>query len=341
VNVLVVGGSGLMGSAVCAELTRAGHEVTVLSRHRPAPDRPQEGGPAGACGAGAGEWVAGDVRLPGLGLTAAAAARLRGRVTHVVSCAGSVALDTGPRAALDVHLRGTENVLAFARACPRLRCVLHVSSVLVFGRCPHPVGNGDLDVGQRFRNWYEFGKFAAERAVRDAPDVPVCVLRLGPLLGVDGPVRPRSGLGVLSALPHVLAGRTLPLVRCGRFPSYAGDVTAAAQVVRRLLERAEPGRTWTWFDPRRPSLAAVLAALCAPWGVVPRIVDAPALVGLARLAAPVLGVPRQVCDYLAPWVVLAPDVLADLPFAPPSCPDRYLERTGRMLREHGSALAGG
>lgn len=345
-NVVVVGGSGLLGGAVTVELTRAGHRVTVLSRRRPpalAGDRSGPGEPAlvPAGRRGDAAWMSADVRRAGLGLDRDVSAALRARVTHVVSCFGSVALDAGPQTAVDLHARGTEHVLAFARSCPRLRCLLHVSSVLVFGRCPHTVGNADLDVGQRFRNWYEFGKFAAERAVRAAGDLPVCVLRLGPVLGADGPVLPRCGHGVLSALPHVLSGRTLPIARLGRFPSYAGDASAAAVVVRRLLERAEVGHTWTWFDPECPTLAQVLAALCAPWGVVPRIVDVPMLGQLARLAAPAFGIPRQVCDYLAPWVSLDPGILSDLPFAPPSCPNRYLERTGQALREHAVNVMGG
>ncbi|HET8662165.1 MAG TPA: SDR family oxidoreductase [Micromonosporaceae bacterium] len=333
-RVLVVGGTGVLGAAVVAELARHGHEVRVLSRRPPA----GAAAPAGASSPPGAEWVAGDVRRPGFGLPPADAARLSEQTTHVVSCFGSVAVAEGPRTAVDLHLRGTQRLIEFARGCPHLRAVVHVSSVLVFGRCQGTVGNADLQVGQAFRNWYEYGKFLAETAWQEADGVPVRVLRLGPVLGADGPVAPSTRSGILTALPAALSGLPLPVARRGDFPCYVTDSTAAAQVVRAALEHEPVGGTWTWYDPAAPTLNATLTALCSAWGVIPRIVAAPGLVSAVRLAAPVLGLPREVCDYLSPWPRLAAGILDELPVPLPVSPPRYVERTGELLRAHSLGL---
>lgn len=322
-TVLVVGGTGVLGSAVVAELTGRGFPVTVMSRHRPP---------------GTADWVFGDVTHPRLGLAEDTAGALRDRVTHIVACFGSVDTAAGPGEVLRVHSRGTDNLLAFARSCPGLRCYVHVSSVLVFGRCPDPVRNDDLDVGQRFRSWYEYGKFLAEATVRAAGDVPYRIVRFGPILGADSPVLPSWRNGIVAALPYLLKGLPAPIADRGEFPCYVGEAGAAATVVSEAATREPRQDTWTWFDPDLPTLNNTLTALCQAWGVVPRIVDLPALRALGHLVGPRLGLPRTLSAYLTPWVRLDRRVLGDLPMPAPSCPPRYLERTGQALRDRSKEL---
>jgi nucleoside-diphosphate-sugar epimerase len=325
VSVLVVGGSGYLGRAVCLALEAAGHQVVALSR---------------SGGASAGEPVRGDATRYNLGLSRELLTRTRAETTHIVSCFGSVDWGSGPAGALDLHAAGTRSVLRFAGECRRLSGLVHVSSLLVLGRAEGRVGNRELYVGQRFRNWYEYGKYAAEALVRGSP-IPSTILRFGPLLGPDPAGRPLGARdGLLAAVPFLVQGYPVHLERGGGFPCYTGDVTGAAAVVVRAVERAATGSTWTWFDPELPSLASVLHALCRPWGRVPRIVDARLIGVLQRLVAGRVGVPPALLDYTEPWFDVDPAVLAQIPDGPPSCRPGYLDATGQALRQPGSDLTG-
>lgn len=315
-RVLVVGASGVVGGAIASRLARSGADVVAASRRGLAPE---------------GEPVALDVTAPGLGLAASVSESLRSSLTHVVSCFGSVDWDSTPRTALETHARGTDHLLDFAQRCPRLERFVHVSSVLVFGRARGPVDNRVLDVGQAFRNWYEYGKYLAELAVR-ARDLPWRVVRLGPILGVSEGRVPDPRHGLLAALPHLLRGYPAHLERRGRFPCYVGDVEAASGVVTAAVVAGGASSTWTWFDAALPSLADVLAALSQAWGVVPRLLDLPVLEPVSRLLAERLGLPAALLDYARPWFDLAASVLGDLPDGLPECRPGYVEQTGEALR---------
>lgn len=319
---LVVGGSGFLGGAVAAALEREGLDVLCLSR-------------SGTAEVGRG--VTGDVRLPDLGLDRAAAAEVRDGLTHVVSCFGSVDWSSGPRLA-ELHLQGTRNVLRFATASPGLERLVHVSSVLALGRARGVQDNTRLDVGQRFRTWYEFAKFVAEREVRDADGVPRRIVRFGPILGVGADGAPSAEFGLTAAVPLLLRGYPVHLADHGRFPCWVGEVGAAGSVAARAALDADSPGTWTWFDARRPTLASVLTAVCSAWGVVPRIVDLRAWGRASRLLARPLGAPEALLHYAQPWVDVDPAVLDELPSDLPGCPPGYLEATGAALRTHTGEL---
>lgn len=316
-TVLVLGGTGFLGAAVAAAFERRGADVVCLSRSGGAP---------------AGRGVTGDVRLPDLGLAPAAAAELRAEVTHVVSCFGSVDWRTGPRLA-ELHEAGTRNALAFARSCGRLERFAHVSSVLALGRARGAVSNRELDVGQSFRNWYECAKFLAERAVREEREAPWRVVRLGPVLGVGVSGAPSAAEGILAVLPPLLRGYPVHLADHGEWPCYPCEVGAAAEVVvRAATDPDDAGEAWTYWDERDQTLAQALVALCAGWGVMPRIVSLrPLRVAALALARP-LGVPESLLGYDEPWVELDAGARDDLPDDLPACPGGYLEETGAALR---------
>lgn len=324
-SVLVVGGSGYLGRAVCLALEASGHQVVALSR-------------SGRVAAG--EGARGDAARHNLGLRGEQLALARAQTTHIVSCFGSVDWASGPATAVDLHTAGTRNVLRFAGGCSRLSGLVHVSSLLVLGRAEGRVANRELYVGQRFRNWYEYGKYAAEALIRSSP-IPSTVLRFGPLLGPDPAGQaPSTRHGLLAAVPLLAQGYPVHLERGGDFRCYAGDVAGAAQLVVRAVERPAAGSTWSWFDPGLPSLASVLHALCRPLGVVPKIVNAPLIGRLQRLVAARAGVPPALLDYTAPWFDVDPAVLAQIPGGAPHCRPGYLDATGRLLRRPGSDLTG-
>jgi nucleoside-diphosphate-sugar epimerase len=320
---LVVGGSGLLGGAVVAALCARDVDVVCMSRSSEPP-----------CGG----WVRGDVRVPGLGLDAAVAEELRDGLTHIVSCFGSVDWRSGPGLALDLHERGTRNVLELAAGCPDLERFVHVSSVLALGRADGPVSGGELELGQGFRSWYDYGKFLAERAVREDRAFERRVVRLGPVLGVTAHAAPSTEHGIAAIVPFLLRGYPISIADRGAFPAYVCDAaTAGAVTAAAVLDEPGPD-VWTFFDHRHYSVAQVLAALCSPWGVMPRIVDVPGLRLMTRLASKPLGVPAALLEYAEPWVAIAPDVLDALPPGLPRCPDGYIEASGAALRARAADL---
>lgn len=326
-TVLVIGGSGYLGAEVCAALEAADEQVLALSRSGTAL---------------AGKGVAGDVSRHRFGLTDREYAALLAETTHVVTAFGSVDWGAGPDDAVNLHAAGVRNVLRFARQARDLRGLVHVSSLLVFGRAEGRVGNRELYVGQKFRNWYEYGKYYAETLVRAAStDVPTTILRFGPLLGRS---RLRPGVdaraGLLACVPSMLRGYPVHLERRGEFRSYAGEVSVAAQLVARAVRTPATGQTWTWYDPEEPSLADVFVGICRPWRRLPRIVDAGRLHHAQRWLGPRLGLPRAMLDYTGPWFDIDPDVLRQLPGGAPACPPGYLEATGEALAHHSSTMTG-
>lgn len=319
---LVAGGTGLVGSAAAIALEKAGFEVVCLTRSGDAP---------------AGRGLAGDVRLPGLGLRRASVRELRG-VTHVVSCFGSVDWRAGPRDARDLHMSGTRSLLEFAGGCESLERFVHISSILALGRAEGRLEGEELELGQRFRSWYDYAKFLAEREVRREWPFPRRVLRLGPVLGTTPWTVPEPGAGLPAVVPFLLQGYPLAIERRGVFPSYVCDAMTAGEVaLRALLEDAGPA-VWTWFDDRMWSVAQVLSALCSAWAVVPRLVEFPGLRPLSRALARRVGVPPPLLRYAEPWVDVPATVLERLPGDLPRCPDGYLEATGAALRERPAEL---
>ncbi|ONK10131.1 SDR family oxidoreductase [Streptomyces sp. MP131-18] len=317
-NVLILGGSGYLGAAVAQACAASGAEVRVLSRSGRAI---------------AGEAVRGDIRMPRLGLPARELARVREETTHVVLCFGSVSWTSGPGEALETHSSGMRSVLTFLRGLPALRQAVHVSSLLALGRAQGRVTNRELYTGQRFRNWYEYGKYCAERHVRDSQqDLPIGIVRFGPVLGPDPRGgRPDTEHGLPKVFPHLLAGYPVHLASRGDFPCWVTDVTSAADLVWKALSAPIGRSTWTWFDPARPTLGEVFTEVCRPWGVVPKIVEARPLGRFTRFIGERVGTPRELADYAEPWFDLDPGVLDDIPGPWPVPEADYLAATGRAL----------
>src|SRR5439155_6004408 len=118
-NVLVVGGSGYLGSGIASACQRGGARVRVVSRRGTAPF---------------GDGLCGDARLPRLGLSGEALARVRAETTHAVLSFGPVAWTSSPGEAMETHASGIRSTLAFLRELPALEQAVHVSSLLALGR---------------------------------------------------------------------------------------------------------------------------------------------------------------------------------------------------------------
>jgi thioester reductase-like protein len=128
--------------------------------------------------------VAGDIERSGLGMSEAAAERLRREASIVVHCAASVSFELPLDESRRVNVGGTLNVAAFARTCERLERFTYVSTAYVAGEPGGVFREDELAVGQSFRNAYERSKFEAEVALRsEAGDLPLQILRPSIVVG--------------------------------------------------------------------------------------------------------------------------------------------------------------
>src|SRR4029077_5930473 len=85
----------------------------------------------------------------------------------------SVPRDAGMR----VNVDGTRHVLDFAERCSSLRRFQYVSTCYVSGRYDGVFREEDLEVGQRFNNFYEETKYLAEIEVRKRSGLPYTIYR--------------------------------------------------------------------------------------------------------------------------------------------------------------------
>jgi thioester reductase-like protein len=125
----------------------------------------------------------GDLTAGALGMSAGDRAWL-GRccrsILHAGACVHFHAGSDGEPWKTNVH--GTEHVLQLCRRLG-LQSLHHVSTAFVCGDRAGPIGEEDLDCGQRFHNAYEGSKCAAERLLRQATGVQVTVYRPAVIVG--------------------------------------------------------------------------------------------------------------------------------------------------------------
>lgn len=172
-KVLVTGGGGFLGHAICKQLAAAGHSVRTFSRSRhPALDELKV------------EQRSGDIASMDLVIDAS-----RG-VDAIVHCAAKVAPWGALEDFYETNVRGTDNVLA--------ACELNEIGRLVFTSSPSVVQNGTDQEGitevapyaQPFMNAYAQTKALAEQRVlaANSPQLATVVLRPQIVWGPDDPV---------------------------------------------------------------------------------------------------------------------------------------------------------
>ncbi|HMB68885.1 MAG TPA: SDR family oxidoreductase [bacterium] len=240
-TILVTGGAGAVGRDVVAELHRRepSAEIILLLRaasplelHRRMADLRHACRPARLTA------LRGDVTLPDLGLAAAVRDGVAARVTHVIHGAACIDLAQTDESAQRVNVGGTREVLRFARRCPRLRRLAHVSTAYVAGDRSGVIREDELDAGQSFRNAYERSKRDAERCIRAAArELPVLVFRPGIVVGRDSALdRPlRAILGGRLRVTEEHARTRLDVVPVDR---------VARAIVELTLGEARPGTTY-------------------------------------------------------------------------------------------------
>lgn len=287
-NVLLTGFTGNLGLEIARQLTS--HRVLALVRDA-------------TTVAEDGEVVRIEGTLESLPLGIAA------EVEAIVHAAASTAFRAPLADLRRVNAEGTARLLGYARACPRLRRFIHLSTTCVCGDMGGTIPEAPLPGRPGFVNAYEESKWEAEQAVL-ASGLPAEIARLSIVAGseIDGSVR-RPG-----ALHH-----TLYWIFKGLIPMLPGlgdsrvDVIstefAAAGVAALLRADSNPGRivhiSAGEHAPRLAELVRFLAELFARhhrgWAsgavAAPAIVDAETFAlfeAAARQSGDVLF--RRVCD---------------------------------------------
>lgn len=261
-------------------------------------------------GSGTVRVIAGDITLPGLGLTKEDRSRLEGTLT-LFHLAAIYDLKIGRRRALEVNLGGTRRVLDLASRLPALRRLVYFSSCYVAG-CRRGVIAEDELASTAFRNAYEATKHAAEVEVRRWMDqLPLTIVRPAIVTGVqdtgetskyDGPYMVVDRLAALERAGQLHLASWLPGVGRGRgwLHTVPVDHVASAAVSLAGTPAAE-GRTVHLAPPSPPTTDELIAAIRqafeipAPTWRIPRRC-AKALLTLPGLAQ-LLGIPHQLLDY--------------------------------------------
>ncbi|MDP2307492.1 MAG: SDR family oxidoreductase [Pseudomonadota bacterium] len=132
--------------------------------------------------------VRGDVSAPGLGLSDGDRDRVDAEVTSLIHSAASVRFDMPQEKAAGENIDSTRAMLALARRLAdrgRLLRHDHVSTAYVAGDRAGRVLETEADVGQGFRNSYEWSKCQAEGHVRAAiaEGLPVAIHRPSIIVG--------------------------------------------------------------------------------------------------------------------------------------------------------------
>lgn len=106
-------------------------------------------------------------------------------VTEIYHLAAVYDLSVKRDLAMRVNVTGTANVLDFAERCPRLERFHYVSTCYVSGRYPGLFRESDLELGQRFNNYYEETKYLAEVDVqrRMREGLPATIYRPAVVVG--------------------------------------------------------------------------------------------------------------------------------------------------------------
>ena len=250
------------------------------------------------------QLVAGDITLPGLGLTDIESRPLARRLTGCYHLAAVYDLAVSRDLGFRINVEGTRNVVGLLKECPKLERLDYVSTAYVSGTAVGTYRESDLDVGQRFKNFYEETKFLAEVEVADS-GLPSAIYRPGIVVGdsktgvtakFDGPYFS------LNAMRHLPSPGVFMKVGTGEAPVNLVPVDFVLEAIARLSTWSGAiGKTYNLTDPK-PLTAFQIEELFAK-ALGKSFVYAPVPLPLAKLIfapSPVekfFGMPSQTLDY--------------------------------------------
>ncbi|MGB7758302.1 MAG: SDR family oxidoreductase [Bryobacteraceae bacterium] len=202
--ILLTGGTGFIGRAVLRLLAaRPDSRIVVVSR-RPPQALPFAADPV--------TFLAGDVRLPRLGLDQARYDELLSTVTGIIHLAGDIRFETAPAEARAANATGTWHMLELARGCTRLRRFAHVSTVYVHGLTAGTFREEPIPCAGNYLNPYQQTKHEAEALVLEASArIPAAIYRLSTVVA-DSPAGTVGQFNYVHQLIRHLPNSPLPVI---------------------------------------------------------------------------------------------------------------------------------
>lgn len=253
---LLTGFPSFTAKKMCEELLRAGDgaEVFAVVHGKLAKDATAALAELSAEEHGRLHLFDGDAAALDMGLSGAEYNDLAKRITHVHHLARVSYSGIDRERAEFVNVGATREVLEFAAACQKLRCVgLHSTAYVAGDRRGH-LREDELDCGQSFRNVVEETQARAEKLCRRRqPKLPICVLRPTTIVGdsrtgeVDRFDGPYLLILLIVTSPPELG---LPLPGRGDVPLHLVPVDYVVRASRALVLAPDaPGRTFHLADP--------------------------------------------------------------------------------------------
>jgi thioester reductase-like protein len=231
--------------------------------------------------------VEGDICEPGLGL--GPKADISPEITEIFHLAAVYDLMVERDLAMKVNVEGTRRVLAFAEQCSRLHRLHYVSTCYVSGRWAGIFTEEDLDLGQRFNNFYEETKFLAEVEVQTWRDqgLPTTVYRPSIVVGDSRTGATQKYDGPYFVIRWLLRQPWLALLPVVGDPSAVRvnlvprDFVIDALAYLSGLERSL-GRVYQLADPNPLTVEQLLAEIETATGK--KVLQIPVLLGPTKMA---------------------------------------------------------
>lgn len=284
-TILFTGFPGFIGARLIPLLLDQDPEATVVALVEP---RMVQKAQAVAAELGVHDRLAiqpGDITAPLLGLDEGRYRSLAADTVAVHHLAAVYDLAVPLAIAERVNVEGTQNIIDFCRACPRLERHNYVSTAYVAGLRGGTVREADLWAGQAFKNHYESTKFAAEVLVRASmDDVPTTIYRPGIVVGdsVSGVTQKFDGPYYLLRTIQAAVRRHTPIVQPGGMAARFNVVPVDFVIDAIVTGAGDPdfaGETLHLVDPDPISASELYRQLCQayagkdaafrlPWGLV-------------------------------------------------------------------------
>ncbi len=239
--------------------------------------------------------LTGEVSAMDLGLSTAEYRALAASVTTIHHLAALAPLGADPKTRRRHRVAGTRSVVDLAADAPRLRRLIHWSSVRVSGDREGVVREDELDAGQGFRAQDDRALFDAERTAAAAMHrLPVTVLRLGHVVderAEHARGRDDSATAVLAYVATNPWPVQLPLPGGGAAPFHLVPIAFVVAAGHQLaLDPRAAGVTCHLVDPDPLPVRRVLEHVAALAGLPPPRGSIPS--SLARLFLRTPGVTR-------------------------------------------------
>jgi len=280
--------------------------------------------------------VLGDITKARLGLASGEAKSLQRELTSAYHLAAVYDLAVSREVGQRINVLGTRHVLEFLGEAKHLERLHYVSTAYVSGTAVGVYHEKELDVGQRFKNFYEETKFLAEVEVVGSrlpqtlyrPGIVVGDSRTGETAKFDGPYF------VLSAMRRIPSPGVFMRVGAGRNPINLVPVDFVVEALAQLSSSPKSlGKTYHLTDPDPLTVAELedlfAKALGKSFVYVPVPMVAAKLALAPRFLQRFLGMPVQAVDYFDhPCRYDAAQATADLASLGVRCPKigEYLQK---------------